>query len=481
MQKGLIWVGTDDGLVQITKDAGATWTNVTPKGIPEWIRVNIIDPSHHNAAAAYVAADQHQLDDFRPYIYKTSDAGKTWVKITTGLPDNAYVHSVREDPSRRGLLFAGTEIGIYVSFDDGAQWQPLQLNLPRTPVYDLQVKNGDLVVATHGRGFYILDDIEPLRTIGADTETAAVHLFTPRPAIRLRIAGGRAEDAGENAPNGAIVDYYFKEIANAPVTLQILGGDGVPIRSYSSAAHPRAAAPLPERPGGQTDSRLPARVGMNRFIWDLRYEPPAGVDGAVYMEGSQLAGPMVLPGDYTVRLKVGDRTVTQPLHVKSDPRLDVDARDLQKQLEFGLKIRDLTSRTHSTVTDIRALKAQLASLTERLRGDPRAAEVLRSAHEMVAKASAIEEVLFQVKKTSGKDSFNYGGRLNDMLIALGASVERADAAPTRGQYDVLDMLVQRVEPPLSAWRNIITNDLAALNKTVHQLGIALVDVGTLPR
>lgn len=481
LQKGLIWVGTDDGLVQITKDAGATWTNVTPKGIPDWIRVNIIDPSHHSAAGAYVAADQHQLDDFRPYIYKTADSGKTWVKITTGLPDNAYVHSVREDPSRKGLLFAGTEIGAYVSFDDGALWQALQLNLPRTPVYDLQVKNDDLVIATHGRGFYILDDIEPLRTVGADTEAAGIHLFPPRVAFRVRVTGGRTDSAGENAPNGAIVDYYFKETADAPVTLQILGRDGAVIRSYSSEPRPRTAAPLPERPGGQTDSRLPARVGMNRVVWDLRYDPPTGVDGAVYMEGSQLAGPMVLPGNYTVRLKVGDRAFTQPLQVKSDPRVDVNAADLQKQLEFGLKIRDLISRTHRAVNEIRAVKAQLASLSDRLGADSHAAAVLASAREMSAKASAIEEELFQVRKTSVKDSFNYGGRLNDMVIALGASVERADAPPTRGQYDVLDTLVQRLDPPLSAWRNIVTNDLAALNNSVHQLGIAIVDVGISPR
>jgi photosystem II stability/assembly factor-like uncharacterized protein len=476
VQKGLIWVGTDDGLVQLTKDAGANWTNVTPKGLPEWIRVNIIDPSLHNAASAYVATDQHQLDDFHPYIYKTADFGKTWVKITDGLPENAYVHSVREDPMRKGLLFAGTEIGIYVSFDDGAQWQSLQLNLPQVPVYDMQVKNGDLVIATHGRAFYILDDIEPLRQAGAEIEAADVHVFRPRSAYRVRVAGGRTNLGGENGPNGAIVDYYLKAAPSSPVTLQILGSNGAVIRSYSDEAHLPAMRPLPERPGEQSVPRLPAKAGMNRVVWDLRYDPPTGVDGAVYMEGGQLAGPMAFPGSYTVRLKVGEKTYMQPLEVEIDPRVDVKLADLQKQLELGLKIRDEISRTHAAVNNIRALQAQLTSLRDRLRTDSKATAVLASAHEIGAKASAIEEELFQVKKTSGKDSFNYGGRLNDMLIALGASVERADAAPTQGQYEVFEMLSQRTDAQLAAWWNLVTHDVAALNNSVRQLNVAVIDV-----
>ncbi len=479
LQKGLIWVGTDDGLVKLTRDGGSHWVDVTPRGLPEWIRVNIIEPSPFAAASAYLAADQHQLDDFHPYVYRTDDFGRTWQGITAGLPQDAYVHSIREDPKRKGLLFAGTEVGPYMSFDDGAVWQSLQLNLPRVPVYDLQVKRDDVVVATHGRGFYTLDAIGPLRQNSPDIESADVHLFHPAPAYRIRSSGGRAETAGENPPGGAVLDYYLKTAARSSVVLQVLDAGGQVIRTYSNEEKPAGDRPLSERADGSRAQRLPAHAGLNRFVWDLRYDAPTGVDGAVYMEGSQLAGPTALPGSYAVRLTVGARTEAQPLEIRRDPRVDATFADLQKQLQLGLKIRDLISRTHAAVNEIRSLRQQLTALQGRAAAAPKATTIVTAVRELGARATSIEEQLFQVKKTSVKDSFNYGGRLNDMLIALAASVERADAAPTQGQYAVFEMLAQQTEAQLSAWDKLLKEDLPALNDQAHRLNVRAIDIPVL--
>jgi hypothetical protein len=279
--KGLIWVGTDDGLVQITRDGGQNWTNITPKDLPDWSRISLIDPSPHDAGTAYVAVDRHQSDDMHPYIYKTSDYGKTWVKIVKGIPDITFVRAVREDPKKRGLLYAGTETGVYVSFNDGADWRALQLNLPTTPVHDLVVKNDDLIVATHGRAFWILDDISPLRQYGDDIAKREVHLYTPATAMRFQNPSEDDENPkpvlnGDNPPAGASIYYFLKDKPKGETTIEILDSTGSVIRKYSSNKTEELDEPLtPE--DKKPEKEVKPEVGLNRFVWDLRYAGSARV------------------------------------------------------------------------------------------------------------------------------------------------------------------------------------------------------------
>jgi len=328
-----IWIGTDDGYLHLTKDDGKTWTNVTPPEVSAWSKVTMMDASHFDINEAYAAVERHQLEDYIPYIYRTRDSGKTWQKITNGLPAGVYVQTVKEDPLRRGLVFAGTELGAYVSFDDGDHWQSLQLNLPHASVRDLVIHNDDLIVATHGRGFWILDNITALRQVEDQITNMKAVLFKPAVAINV-IAGSddgtpqpRDEALADNPPNGAIIDYYLKAASAGPVILEILDPAGQMIRRYSSADTPAPVDPdslnIPAfwRP---TAPPLSAAAGMHRWVWDLRPTPPVRTPGQGGGGGGGggfgFARPTVLPGRYTVRLSVGGQTLTQPLIVEPDPR-----------------------------------------------------------------------------------------------------------------------------------------------------------------
>jgi photosystem II stability/assembly factor-like uncharacterized protein len=334
LKASMIWIGTDDGYFQLTNDDGKTWQNVTPPEVTSWSKVVMMDASHFDAKTAYAAVERHQLEDYEPYIYRTRDAGKTWQKITKGLPPGVYVQTVKEDHQRKGLLFAGTELGAFVSFDDGDSWQSLQLNLPAASVRDVMVHDNDLIVATHGRGFWVLDNITALRQIDDQMKTANVFLF--KPAVAINVIPGtdngtpqpRDEPLADNPPFGAMVDYYLKSAATGPVVLDILDPAGEMIRRFSSDERPAPVNPdtlnIPAfwRP---TPEPLSAVAGMHRWIWDLRPTPPVARPG-ISGPGSGGGGfglasrPTVLPGNYTVKLTVGGQTYTQPLVVKMDPR-----------------------------------------------------------------------------------------------------------------------------------------------------------------
>jgi photosystem II stability/assembly factor-like uncharacterized protein len=340
VKPGLIWAGSDDGLIHLTTDGGKNWSDVTPAGMPEWGRIDLIEASPRNAAVAYAAVDRHLMDDLRPYIYRTHDFGKTWTLITKGIPGTSYVHAVREDPDRKGLLFAGTEQGAYVSFDDGTEWQPIELNLPHAPVYDLTIKGDDLIAATHGRAFWILDDISPLTQLKSDTASESAHLFQPRVAYRLHSRGGeggRGADggvvSGTNPPDGATLDYYLQSAPTTPVTLTIMDSAGLAFRTFRTFRSADADLQSPAAGSGarRNSSLLPTARGMNRFVWDLRLDPPTGVPGAIYQEGSSLQGVLVMPGTYTVKLDVEGKSMTAPLELKLDPDVRTRPEDLQKQ------------------------------------------------------------------------------------------------------------------------------------------------------
>jgi photosystem II stability/assembly factor-like uncharacterized protein len=493
LDKNEIWVGTDDGLVQLTRDGGKNWTNVTSKEFGDWSLISIIDPSPHDAATAYVAVDRHRLDDHRPYIFKTTDYGKTWRSIANNLPPNSYVHVVREDPVRKGMLYAGTESGIWVSFDDGAHWQSLQWNLPVAPVHDLTVHNDDLIVATHGRAFWILDDILPLRespgALLAGAQPAGigpaaappedVHFFKPRLAYRTRIGAFpiRAGMAlGQNPPEGAILDYSLKDAPKDPVSLEILGAKGEVIRKFTSKKTEEESAPDEgegfRRGGGEP---LPAEKGFNRFVWDLRYERATRVPRLITWGGSG-QGPLVVPGTYQARLRVAGKDYTQSFEVKEDPRVQATQADLEMQLELALKIRDSIDRAHDAVNQITELRAQLDALHKRLAGDQKNKELASAAEDLRKKMAAVEDSLVQLKSKTGEDPLNYPNQPADQMVALDSTVEDADAAPTAQSYTVFGLLSKQINASLDKWKELQEKDLAAFNDSVAKAGVPAVSV-----
>ena len=480
VQKGLIWAGTDDGLIQLTEDGGVHWTNVTPRELPEWSLVSLIEASPFDAGTAYAAIDRHKLDDFAPYIYVTHDTGKTWERINAGIPEGSYVHAVRSDTGRKGLLFAGTETGVYVSFDDGEHWQTLQLNLPDSPVHDLAVKDGDVVAATHGRSFWILDDIEPLRAAGAEIGGEDVYLYKPAKAVRYRTGGivSKAFTAvmGQNAEGGATVDYF---LAKAPegkgeVTVQILDQKGTVIRKYTSKK-PEAETKQQEWDAPAEEAKqLPAEAGMNRFTWDLKYEPPRKVAGIVYDGGDEPEGPWVLPGKYELRLTAGGKTLTQTVDVTLDPRLKVTEDDLQKQLELALKIRDKLDEANEIVRQIRDVNGQLEALRKRLANDPAAASIIADAKTIQEKMSPIEDALVNKNIQSTEDSLNYPVRLNNKLSVLGDVVESADTVPTEQSYQLFEVLSKQTDAQAAAWSDLKGKDLSTLNDEMRKKNIGAI-------
>jgi hypothetical protein len=356
----VIWVGTDDGLIHITRDAGKTWTNVTPPALTPWSKVSVMDASHFDTASAYAAINRFRLDDLAPHIWRTHDFGKTWKEITRGLPDNAPINTVREDPQRKGLLFAGSERAVWVSFNDGDDWEPLRLNMPATSIRDLTIHEDDLVAGTHGRSFWILDDITPLRQASAAIATSDAHLFKPQTAVRVRWNKNTdtplppEEPAGQNPPDGAILYYYLKNASDS-VVIEVLDAAGKLARRYSSADQP----PPPENDLTYPSYWIrppqipPAVPGMHRFVWDLRYTPPDAMRHDYPMTATyhdtprEPRGPIALPGEYTVKLTVDGKSLTQPLTVKMDPRVKTPPAALKQQFDLAMKVMDMMSRTKS--------------------------------------------------------------------------------------------------------------------------------------
>ena len=473
-QPGVIWVGTDDGLIQFTRDGGKTWSNVTPKDLPEWALVSLIEASPFDAGTAYAAVDVHKLDNFHPYIFKTSDFGKTWTKLASGLLDNSYVHAVREDPRRKGLLYAGTETGVWVSFDDGLHWQALQLNLPTSPIHDLIIHENDLAVATHGRSFWVLDDLAPLRQMAAALASEEAHLFAPSTAVRSRRGhtDPRRYPVGENPPEGAILYYYLKEAPKEPVKLELLDAQGKVLRTYSSEAKKKDDVP-DEWERDEEAEHIPAEAALNRFAWNLRQEPPVKIPAAVYDEGKPV-GPLVLPGAYQVRLSVAGKSYTAPFEVKLDPRVKTSAEDLRKQFDLMLQMRNRQHEMNQAILAIRDLRAQLEALEKRLASNDSAKALVSASADLRKKIGAIEEELIQVRSKASEDELNYPTKLNSKLSYLQEAVDSADAAPTAAQAAVFAQFDQQLEAHLVRWRELLAKDVPALNDEMRKANIPLV-------
>ncbi len=428
----VIWVGTDDGLIHVTRDGGTTWSDVTPPELGPWAKVSLMDASHTDVNTAYAAINTLRLDDLRPHIYRTRDGGATWTHITDGIPDGGPVNVVREDPERPGLLFAGTERTVYVSFDDGDNWQSLRIDLPATSIRDLVIKDDDVVLGTHGRGFYILDDITPLRQITPATLEADAHLFEPQQAWRFRwnkytdTPLPPDEPAGENPPDGAVINYTLKNDARGPVTLEVFTEDGGLVRRYSSADEPEPPLQGQNVPDywPRPPQVLSAEAGFHRFVWDLKYPRPAVLRFSYPI--SAIAGntpvtpfgPWVLPGRYTVRLTANGEAHEQPLTVKMDPRVTTSTAELETQHRLSMKLYGLIQEDFDALTTVRAFRADRRNASRD------------------NDAAAIESSL---------------ARLNGGLGSLFRTVERADLAPTSQVVEAIGIVERQLRETLQRW------------------------------
>lgn len=480
VEKGLLWAGSDDGLIHITRNGGGSWQNVTPPAMPEWSMVSLIDPSPHAAGAAYVAVDRHKLDDCKPYIFKTADYGQTWTQIDAGIPEGDYVHAVREDPKRKGLLYVGTETGVWFSTDDGAHWQKLKLNLPSVPVHDLVVKDDDLVVATHGRAFWILDDLTALRTAAPADVDASLKLFPPRPAYRLRFPDSvdKRVPGGDNPPPGAMIYYSFKEAPKGEAKLEILDSQGNVVKSYSSRKKEANLGPSEWPDVQRQNDVLPAEAGLNRFYWNLRYEDPVTVPGAFYETDLPPKGPMALPGAYQVRLTAGGQSQTAPLELRKDPRVNASAADMEAQFDLERQLARRLTSLHNTVNEIRDLRAQVNALNQRY-GNVEAWVPLKPlADELLKKISAVEEKIIQTRMKSTEGDLRYPTMIDEQLIFLNWSVDATDSAPTDAQQKLFAELSARLQEQLNLWDRILSTDLAGFNRSAEKQKLVLVDVRT---
>ena len=474
-QKDLLWAGTDDGLVKLSRDGGGHWEDVTPKAIPEWSMVSLLEASPFDAGTAYIAVDRHKLDDIKPYAYKTHDFGKTWTAITTGIPDGAYVHAIREDTVRRGLLFAGTEKGVYVSFNDGANWEPLQLNMPVVPIHDLVVHAGDLAVATHGRSFWVLDDLTPLREWGSGVAGEAL-LYRPRPGYRVHYPEGvdKRRPVGENPPNGSTFYYYLKDAPKNEVTLEILDAQGKLVKKFSDKAKNEEGQPQEWPDLEPPPDVIPAKAGLNRFAWDLRYEDPIQTPGAFY-EGLPPQGPVAAPGKYTVRLTVDGRHYDQPFELKADPRDSPDQiQQIEQQVSFELQVRSEISKLHTAVNQIRDVREKLETLKKWIGKDAKGQAVIAAADALDKQMSAVEEQLIQVKLKSSEGNLRYPNMLNEEWATFAMLVDVADAAPTQQQQDVFKMLSQQTDENVQKWEQIRTTDVPKLNEVLKSSGAVTI-------
>jgi photosystem II stability/assembly factor-like uncharacterized protein len=479
--KDLIWAGTDDGLIQITRDGGKNWANVTPTQIPAWSRISLIDASPFDAGAAYAAVDRHQNDDMHPYIFKTADYGKTWTKITNGIPENTFVRAVREDPKKRGLLYAGTETGVFVSFDDGANWRSLQLNLPTTPIHDLVVKNDDLVLATHGRAFWILDDLSPLRQFANDLSKQDVHLYAPATAYRMQNAD--PEDipkpvlVGENPPAGAVFYYFLKDKPKGETTVEILDSAQKLIRKYSSEKTEELDEPL-NPDDKKPEKQIKPEAGLNRLVWDMHYQGASRVpDYYLYEYKDGAMGPLALPGKYQVRVTVNGKTETAPFEVELDPRVKVANEDLQKQFDLLLQIRDELSRVYDTVNQIQDVRLQVDGLKKRLPESVSTKAVAGAAADLEQKLLAVRDELIQVMVKSNEGSLAYPQKVDVKLAYLAiAAGQGSDSVPTEAALQQFDKLKKYADESLSRWAEIERTDLPAFDRLMSGQNIQTIVV-----
>ncbi|WP_235298331.1 VPS10 domain-containing protein [Portibacter marinus] len=461
LEEGVIWVGSDDGLVHITRDGGENWEEVTPKGSPKLNMMNCIDVHPFKKGAAYLAATHYKFGDYTPYLYKTEDYGKNWTLITDGIPSNYYTRAIRADQVREGLLYAGTEWGMFVSWDDGENWQPLQLNLPITSIRDLHVKDNMLIAATHGRSFWMIDDLGPLQQIDEKILQSSHHLYQPKPAYRMAQGGWGSPNSkleGTNHPNGVLFNYFIQDYNDSmDVELRIEEVDGQLIRSFTNHAKDK-------------DNKLEVD---GRFIWDMRYEGFKEFDGMV-LYSSPNNGPKAVPGQYVAKLIVDDMAKDQEFEITKDPRLESTQEDLEEQFEYLSNVRDKVSEAHQAIIDIRSIKSDIDYFEKKLADNPDYKEFLETADRLVDELEVIENNIHMTKNQARQDPLNYGIRINNRLAFLLADQQRGDYKPTDQAVAFYKEVSAELDKELSDLDQLINEGLVELNKIGQPLGVRIM-------
>ena len=466
-EEGLIWTGSDDGLIHVTRDGGENWENVTPPTaiMPEWTMINSIDVDPFHEGGVYVAATSYKMGDYRPYLYKTEDYGQTWQKIVNGIPEDHFTRVVRADPKREGLLYAGTESGMYVSFDDGQNWMPFQLNLPVVPITDLTIKNDNLIAATQGRSIWLIDDLTPLHQMEAQLAEEDFYLYQPMDSYRMSGGSYASRTAGTNHPGGVLVHYYLQEepAEDTEIRLTFFEADGDSIRSFSSQDKQFARYFEDLEPG------------INRFRWDMEYEPAKTFPGMI-LWWSKTDGPMALPGEYQVRLHVGEDSMEQTFAIVPDPRVEATGEELKQQFDLLISIRDKVSETHQAIIDIRSAREQLTGFTQRVKDNESMQDLVEEAQRIDSVMTTVEKALYQTKNRSGQDPLNYPIRLNNKLAHLGALVDVGQYAPTEQSYDFYREVTAAIDQQLAIWYALTREDIPALNREVKTRQIDIISI-----
>ena len=460
-QAGTWWTGSDDGMIHLTKDNAANWSDVTPKQAPHWIMWNSIDPHPTNPAGAYLAGTMYKSGDYRPYLYKTLDHGKSWVEITSGIDPAHFTRVIRADPGREGLLYAGTEYGMYISFDDGASWQPFQLNLPLVPITDLQVKQNSLVVATQGRSFWIIDDLTPLHQLNQEITRAPSTLFKPKDTYRLKVrgwGGGNAQLTGENHPNGVICYYYHGDDIEGDVALEFLEEDGTVIKSFVSS---------------KKGDRVQSESGMHAFTWDLRYPDAVSFEGLV-LYSANTRGPVAPPGTYVVRLSTPLDTITQSFTVLKDPRIKSTNEDLQAQFEFLIDVRDKLSEAHQAIIDIRSMREDLDYLEKKLKEQPAGAAIIAECKKLRDSMSVIENTIHETRNEARQDPLNFGIKLNNHLAYLASHESAGDFRPTDQGVAFKEVVSAQIDAEILKLEKVWYTSLPMINRMIKEADIQFI-------
>ncbi|MFB9296716.1 VPS10 domain-containing protein [Persicitalea jodogahamensis] len=480
LEKGVFYAASDDGLLHISKDSGKSWENITPKSslLPEFALMSIVEVSPHDPATVYLAATRYKLNDFKPYLLKSTDYGKSWKLITDGIPADQFTRVIREDPNKKDFLYAGTEQGIWASFDGGDSWQSLQLNLPTTPIHDLviQKREKDIVVATHGRSFWILDDISPLHQITKEIAQSDAHLFKPSHAYRMS-GGSRKQEiptAGQNPPNGAVIRCYMKEVPKEELRMHFLTAGGDTVSTYSSLKD-KKGEPIKISKEFYTDETvtrpgtLPTQAGTNVFVWDMRYADATKVEGTNVMWSGSIIGAKAVPGTYQVHLYAGNKLIgKENFEILKDPRIKATDEDFKAQFELAQKINDKLSMTHEGINKIRSVRKQIGDYMKSVKDSTVTKQLKELSKPMLDELEKIENTLMQPKSKAGQDPLNFPIQLNDKLAGVKTVVMSGDSKPTKSSYEAYENIAQKIDTQLDKLSEILNRDIPTFNNAARQ-------------
>jgi photosystem II stability/assembly factor-like uncharacterized protein len=458
LKEGLLWVGSDDGLIHVTKDGGKSWDNVTPTNMPEWSMINSIEPSAFDEGTCYVAATKYKLGDFKPYLYKTTDYGKTWNKITNGINEEHFTRVVREDPKRKGLLYAGTETGMYISFDDGVNWKPFQLNLPIVPITDLTIKDDNLIVATQGRSLWIIDDLTVLHQLESNDKSKGDILFKPKDSYRTKGRSSKniSKTSGQNHPNGVVTHFYLNNLDEKDsIALTYLSMRGDTLASYSNKAK-------------EKDKKLVLEKGGNIHVWDTRGKGAKKLEGMIFW-WANFDGPKAVPGDYKVSLSVNGAVSAKDFKILPDPRAEVSIADMQKQFDFITDINTTIDKAHTSIDKIRTISKQLSAFEKQYKDNASTKALIEKAKAMKEKFALVEEALYQTKNQSRQDPLNFPIKLTNKLGHLNSLVSIDDFPPTEQDIAVKNELTAKINEQLSTFDALISTEIEAFNEEFNQL------------